>query len=114
MTRITTHVLDLTLGRPAGGLAVSLQQRLATGAYEEIATGVTNQDGRISDLISPDRVAAGTYQLRFETEAYLRQAGQSEVFYPSVTIEFRVASASSHYHVPLLLSPFGYSTYRGS
>jgi 5-hydroxyisourate hydrolase len=110
---ITTHVLDLQLGKPAVGMFVRLQQ-LTANDFADIADGVTDADGRIMDLVSSDKVIAGIYRLRFETGMYFEGVKQPEYFYPSVTVEFRVTAARSHYHVPLLLSPFGYSTYRGS
>ena len=104
MSHITTHVLDAALGRPAQGIDVSLY-----GA-ELIASGVTDADGRIGDF-GPDALPAGTYRVVFETGAYF---GETPHFYPRVTIDFDLADESSHYHVPLLLSPFAFSTYRGS
>lgn len=113
MSGITTHVLDTSRGRPAEGIPVTLEIE-AAGGWELAGKGITNADGRISNLVSPDvTIAPGVYRLIFDTGRYFAQH-QSESFYPQVTIVFRVADASQHYHVPLLLSPFGYSTYRGS
>lgn len=106
---ITTHVLDTSIGRPAAGVAV----RLMRGGGEEIGRGVTDEDGRIFDLMEPGTLAAGVYRIRFETAPYFA-AQARESFYPSVEITFSVREPSEHYHVPLLLNPFGYSTYRGS
>jgi 5-hydroxyisourate hydrolase len=114
MSTISTHVLDTALGRPAIGVAVALEQIDANGAVTQIGAGTTDLDGRLRDMLPPGHsLAAGDYRLRFSTGAYLEHAGH-DVFFPTVTVEFRVADAKSHYHVPLLLSPFGYSTYRGS
>jgi 5-hydroxyisourate hydrolase len=108
VSHVTTHVLDSGRGIPAAGIAVAL-----TGPTGEvIATGETDADGRVSAL-GPDRLPAGDYQLEFATGPYFMRAGRA-TFFPRVTIEFVLADESSHYHVPLLLSPFAYSTYRGS
>ncbi|WP_396918296.1 hydroxyisourate hydrolase [Mycolicibacterium sp.] len=109
MSYITTHVLDATAGRPASGIAVTLSA-VATG--EQIATGVTDADGRIADL-GPDRLESGHYRVDFSTGDYFAARGQ-DTFYPQVSITFNVSADQAHYHVPLLLSPFAYSTYRGS
>ncbi len=113
MSGITTHVLDTSRGRPAEGIAVTLEAEVA-GHWKLLGTGTTNADGRISDLVSADvTISPGVYRLVFDTKAYFTNR-QTESFYPQVTIVFSLADASQHYHVPLLLSPFGYSTYRGS
>ena len=113
MSSITTHVLDTSRGRPAQGVPVTLEMEAAEG-WKLVGKGTTNADGRISELVSAEvSIAPGVYRLIFDTGKYF--AGQqSETFYPQVTIIFRLADAAQHYHVPLLLSPFGYSTYRGS
>lgn len=113
MSGITTHVLDTSRGRPAQGVPVTLEIE-AAGGWQLVGKGTTNADGRISDLVSPEKsVVPGVYRLIFDTGKYL--AGhQSDGFYPQVTIIFRLSDAAQHYHIPLLLSPFGYSTYRGS
>jgi 5-hydroxyisourate hydrolase len=108
MSHVTTHVLDAALGRPAAGITVALYD--ARGV--ELATGVTNADGRVPEL-GPDSLPAADYRLVFETAAYFA-ASQRDTFYPRVTIDFTLADESSHHHVPVLLSPFAYSTYRGS
>jgi 5-hydroxyisourate hydrolase len=108
MSHVTTHVLDAALGRPAAGITVALYD--AWGV--ELATGVTNADGRVPEL-GPDSLPAADYRLVFETAAYFA-ASQRDTFYPRVTIDFTLADESSHHHVPVLLSPFAYSTYRGS
>jgi hydroxyisourate hydrolase len=106
MSHLTTHVLDATAGVPAAGVAVVLTSR--EGA--ELARGLTDDDGRLA--LGPDALEVGDYALTFATGPYFA-ARDVDTFYPTVTIAFRVADLP-HYHVPLLLSPFGYSTYRGS
>ena len=106
---ITTHVLDAALGRPAAGVPVRLSR--IDDSDHVLADAVTDDDGRATDL-GPDQVPAGTYQLRFGTAAYYAATGQ-ECFYPQVSVTFAVTDRR-HHHVPLLLSPFAYSTYRGS
>ena len=109
---ITTHVLDTALGRPAAGVAVRLEQRAGPGEWLPLGDGVTDADGRIRE-IGPVRVPAGTYRFTFDTGGYFA-AGGRETFFPEVTITFSVTDPDSHYHVPILLSPFSVSTYRGS
>ena len=112
MSQITTHVLDTSAGKPGNDVSVMLQQ-LHTHGYETIAQGITNNDGRIADLLPPDKkLPQGVYKLVFETGIYYSAKG-IKTFYPLVEISFMI-SDESHYHVPLLISPFGYSTYRGS
>ncbi len=108
---ITTHVLDTALGRPAAGVPVRLARIDANRQTSVLAEAITDDDGRVAEL-GPDRVPAGTYQLRFDTAAYGAATGQ-ECFFPEVTLTFAI-SEERHHHVPLLLSPFAYSTYRGS
>ena len=108
MSHVTTHVLDAALGRPAVGVAVSLFD--ADGVL--IAGGATNDDGRVPDL-GPEALPLGEYRIVFETGAYFAASG-TDGFYPRVTIDFELTDAAAHYHVPVLLSPFAYSTYRGS
>ena len=104
MASLSTHVLDTSLGRPAEGIRISLE----SPAGELIAEGHTNTDGRIAPL-GPESFAPGEYVVRFDTGGYLG----ADAFYPEVVVHF-VAQGDQHYHVPLLLNPFGYSTYRGS
>jgi 5-hydroxyisourate hydrolase len=115
--RLTTHVLDTARGRPAAGLAVALHA-VEGDARRLIRTAVTNQDGRCDGpLLAGTEMRAGVYELTFEVGPYFRAAGTSlaePLFLDSVPIRFGVADAAAHYHVPLLISPFGYSTYRGS
>jgi 5-hydroxyisourate hydrolase len=113
MSAITTHILDVARGRPAGGVPVLLEHE-AAGEWTEIGRGRTDADGRLKDLLADDfALKAGRYRLTFDTAAYF-SAQQTESFYPAVTVAFIVRDAAQHYHVPLLLSPYGYSTYRGS
>ncbi|MFQ5724486.1 MAG: hydroxyisourate hydrolase [Terriglobia bacterium] len=114
MSGITTHVLDTARGRPAQGVPVALEVEEAGGEWKAVGRGVTDGDGRVKQLLPEgSALSAGTYRLRFDTQAYFA-AQKLESFYPQVTVVFTVRDASQHYHVPLLLSPFGYSTYRGS
>jgi 5-hydroxyisourate hydrolase len=103
MAGITTHILDTAKGRPATGVPITLFRD-----RDVLFDGVTDDDGR-ARILEPDRVKPGTYRLVFDTGAY-NPAG----FFPEATIVFRIDDIAQHYHVPLLLSPFGYSTYRGS
>jgi len=113
MNGISTHVLDLTRGRPAEGVAVRLH-RHEQGGWRGISALRTNQDGRIADLLPEDTaIQNGFYRLRFGISGYFRGRG-IESFYPFVDIAFQVRDAGEHYHVPLLITPHGYSTYRGS
>lgn len=114
MSRITTHVLDIARGRPAAGVAVTLEAQTGEGGWRVVGRGVTDADGRLKDLMGAgDALAEGVYRLTFETESYFA-AQKVETFYPSAVVVFRVRDAAQHHHVPLLVSPFGYSTYRGS
>lgn len=109
---ITTHVLDTALGRPAQGVALILERR-NEGTWTELARGLTDSDGRCATLLPPGNIQTGTYRLHFALESYFAASGR-ESFYPEASVVFRVAAAEEHYHVPLLLAPFAYSTYRGS
>jgi 5-hydroxyisourate hydrolase len=112
MSQITTHILDTSIGRPAQGVRITLLKKLGSD-WREVSSGITNQDGRIGDLLATDvKLELGSYKMVFDTKAYFESHAQ-QVFYPSVSIEFEVFD-QSHYHIPLLLNPFGYSTYRGS
>ena len=109
---ITTHVLDTAQGRPGRGVAIELER--ADGAsWHLIGGGVTDSDGRLRTLTPPGPLVAGVYRLRFQTGAYFAAEGDVG-FFPVVEIQFNVVDGTGHYHVPLLLSPYGYSTYRGS
>jgi 5-hydroxyisourate hydrolase len=109
---ISTHVLDAVAGAPARGVAVRLERVEGSGTVE-IAGADTDTDGRCPALTDGLQLETGTYQLRFETGAYFAGSGTA-TFYPVVVLVFAVTDPSAHYHVPLLLSPFAYSTYRGS
>ncbi|MCC9305547.1 hydroxyisourate hydrolase [Kitasatospora sp. RB6PN24] len=111
MTGISTHVLDTSLGRPAEGVPVELA--LSTeGGWTVLGTWATDSDGRVEDL--PAVTAGSVVRLTFDTAAYHARSSTGAPFFPEVTIVFTVAPAQRHYHVPLLLNPFGYSVYRGS
>jgi 5-hydroxyisourate hydrolase len=110
MSRITTHVLDTSRGLPAAGVSVALERETEDG-WASVGRGETDADGRLKSLTGAE-VEAGTYRLTFETGAYFAAHGV-ESFYPRVAVTFSV-NAGEHYHVPLLVNPFGYSTYRGS
>jgi 5-hydroxyisourate hydrolase len=114
MSAITTHILDTSRGRPASGVPVTLELQTAMQSWEVIGKGETDADGRLRELLSSSHVLAeGIYRLTFDTKSYFASQ-QIESFYPEVKIIFMVADAAQHYHVPLLISPYGYSTYRGS
>lgn len=110
MSQVTTHVLDSALGIPAQSVGVLLEVITSDG-WVAVGEGETDTDGRIGEL-GPDSLDEGWYRLTFATEGYFTRSGR-ETFYPEVSITFAVTTAD-HYHVPLLLSPFGYTTYRGS
>jgi 5-hydroxyisourate hydrolase len=113
---ITTHVLDTSRGQPAASLGVTLELHSAGAAGEwlRIGSGVTAADGRAADLVPPTAtLTTGTYRLVFDSGAYFNALGIA-AFYPQIVVIFAVRDTAEHYHVPLLLSPFGYSTYRGS
>ncbi|HWO89559.1 MAG TPA: hydroxyisourate hydrolase [Gemmatimonadales bacterium] len=112
---ISTHVLDVSIGRPAAGVTVTLEV-FRHGAWIIASSARTDSDGRVLELAPPaheDKPAAGRWRLVFETGAYFAAGGVAS-FYPQVVVEFEVLDPSQHYHVPLLLSPFGYTTYRGT
>jgi 5-hydroxyisourate hydrolase len=111
MSAITTHVLDTALGRPAAGVGLRLE-RLDGGEFHVLAEATTDADGRAREL-GPDQVEPGTFRLVFDVAAYAAMTGQ-DCFFPEVGLTFALTDATLHHHVPLLLSPFAYSTYRGS
>ena len=112
MSPITTHILDTSLGRPAQGVAITLERQVGDD-WSMIATAETNDDGRVAGLMAPGSLEADVYRISFDTGAYF--AGQKRAcFYPYVQIVFEITAPDQHYHVPLLLNPYGYSTYRGS
>lgn len=113
MSKITSHVLDTTLGRPAAGVPVVLEHETEKG-WKTLGKGATNSDGRITTLLPDGAILReGKYRLLFDTAAY-SAAQKEQPFYPQICIIFRVADGSQHYHIPVLLSRFGYTTYRGS
>ena len=118
MGRLSTHVLDTASGRPASGVPVSLHRLEPQGDWVEIATAVTNGDGRTdAPLMGADGFQAGLYELRFEVAAYFRAAGfalPEPPFLDVIPIRFAMADPAGRYHVPLLVSPWSFSTYRGS
>ncbi len=114
MSGITTHILDTSRGRPAPGVPVVLEHQQPGGEWIRVGDGHTDADGRLGSLLADgDRPAPGAYRLTFDTHHYFA-ALDVRAFYPDVTVTFEIDDAGAHYHVPLLLSPFGYSTYRGS
>jgi 5-hydroxyisourate hydrolase len=113
MSAITTHILDTSLGRPAAGVPVVLHTKTPKSDWKELGRGATDNDGRLRTLMGDAPLVEGIYRLTFDTASYFASRKIS-AFYPKVIVEFEVHDAAAHYHVPLLLSPFGYSTYRGS
>ncbi|PYU71254.1 MAG: hydroxyisourate hydrolase [Acidobacteria bacterium] len=114
MSRISTHVLDTAKGKPAAGVPVRLERQDSSGKWSAVSSARTDQDGRCGQL-TPDgaALAAGVYRLTFDTANYFTACGV-ESLYPAIEILFRVRSGETHFHIPLLLSPNGYTTYRGS
>ena len=113
---VSTHVLDASLGRPARDVPVALFHQYAQGDWRELLRGYTDADGRLKGTTStgqPLELSQGVHRIDFETAIYFARNGQTG-FYPQVSITFEVLDPAAHYHVPLLLSPFAYSTYRGS
>ena len=111
-SQLTTHVLDTSVGKPGKDITVKLKEFI-NNDWQTITQGITNADGRIADLLPPGKnLSAGNYKIIFETGNYF-MANNVKGFYPEVEIQFGI-SDDSHYHVPLLINPFGYSTYRGS
>jgi 5-hydroxyisourate hydrolase len=109
VSTLSTHVLDTALGKPAQGIKVTLEC-----ADDLVGSGVTDADGRVRDLHKKDaQLNQGSYRLTFYVADYFSKAGR-ESFFPEIVVNFRIGGGTEHYHVPLLLSPFGYSTYRGS
>ena len=114
MSAITTHILDTSLGAPAANVGVTLEHVDPYGATQVLGQSRTDQDGRVRDLLAEGvTLEAGRYRLTFDVGAYFT-ATRRETFYPDVTITFDVRDPAQHYHVPLLVSPWSYSTYRGS
>ena len=114
MSTISTHILDTSRGRPASGVSVTLEVLNAGEGWSGLAEGETDADGRVSQFgVSDSQLVPGTYRLVFAVEKYFESL-QQRSFYPEVVVTFFIEAAIEHYHVPLLISPFGYSTYRGS
>jgi 5-hydroxyisourate hydrolase len=123
MSPITVHILDTALGQPASRVLVELfvhtphtpdtARTQPHAKLTQLAAGHTNADGRLLDLLQPGSLHSGVYELRFDTASYFART-QRVGFYPYVSVVFEIRAADEHYHVPLLLSPFGYSTYRGT
>ncbi|HYE74693.1 MAG TPA: hydroxyisourate hydrolase [Blastocatellia bacterium] len=112
MSAITTHILDTSLGRPARGVPVTLE--FQAQQWQVIGKGITDDDGRLRDLLPDDfDLQSGNYRITFDTGVYFSSLNL-EGFYPEVSVIFTIRDHKQHFHVPLLLSPFGYSTYRGS
>lgn len=107
---ITTHVLDLSRGKPAQGVAIVLERKHGA-TFEMVGQGRTDDDGRLRTLLEPGTLQSGTYRLLFKLDGYF---GDEPHFFPEASLVFVVHDVNAHYHVPLLLSPYGYSTYRGS
>jgi 5-hydroxyisourate hydrolase len=114
MNRVSTHVLDTALGRPAPGIPVRLDRRENSEEWQLVGSAQTDDDGRCGQLLpEPHDLSAGIYRLSFLTGSYFATRGNAAL-YPVVEITFEVRPGESHYHIPLLLSPNGYTTYRGS
>jgi 5-hydroxyisourate hydrolase len=113
MSQITTHVLDISIGRPATGVPIILEIEKAGAAWKELGRGTTDSNGRLGDLAPRGSLKEGAYRLTFDTRTYFASR-KVETLYPQVSVVFEVRHANEHHHIPLLLSPFGYSTYRGS
>jgi 5-hydroxyisourate hydrolase len=113
MSQITTHVLDTSLGKPAANVPVVLELQAAANEWKKLGEGLTDGDGRLKNLLGTNALQSGTYRLTFDTSAYFAARGL-KAFYPQVIVAFEVTHPREHHHIPLLLSPYGYSTYRGS
>ena len=113
MSPITTHVLDISKGSPAENVPIQLESWI-NSEWQLLGRGSTNADGRLTNLLEPGSLAKGNYRISFDVEKYFISQNIQSFFYPVVRIEFEILNPEQHYHVPLLLSPFGYSTYRGS
>ena len=112
MSQITTHILDIATGKPASGIMIILYKQ-QNDQWIEMAKGSTNAEGRVADLLARDFVLSfGNYKMKFETKEYFDKQ-LIQTFYPYIEIVFEIKS-NEHYHIPLLLNAFGYSTYRGS
>jgi 5-hydroxyisourate hydrolase len=112
-SQITTHVLDISIGKPAAGVPVLLEVEEVGTGWKQLGRGETDKDGRLRDLLGAVALVEGTYRLTFDIHAYFSDR-KTTAFYPQVSVVFTVLDCDHNYHIPLLLSPFGYSTYRGS
>ena len=112
MNQITTHVLDTANGKPAEGIKITLQKPRGNDRWENICSGTTNNDGRIPDFMGDFTIEPGIYRMLFDTGSYFKKEG-IRGFYPYAPVVFEITD-TEHYHIPLLLNPYGYSTYRGS
>ena len=114
MSTISTHILDTSRGQPAGDVSVALEILNAGEGWSQLSEAATDIDGRIKEFVLTDsQLNPGTYRLVFTVAKYFEALNQNS-FYPEVVVTFLIGSDTEHYHVPLLISPFGYSTYRGS
>lgn len=116
MSGISTHVLDVSLGKPAAGVQVTLERcapNVWPPVWHPVASKSTDADGRCKELLAVEKVSEGAYRIVFETGAYFFDTARATL-YPEVIVSFTVSERGANYHIPLLLSPFGYSTYRGS
>ncbi len=110
---ITTHVLDIAEGKPESGITVILEVRHSND-WSPVGRGTTDDNGRLTTLTESRAMTPGTYRLTFDLGDYHKSQGLTQPFFPEAKITFNVRDTAEHYHVPLLISPFGYSTYRGS
>jgi 5-hydroxyisourate hydrolase len=114
MSTISTHILDTSRGRPAAGVSINLEVLNAGEGWSPLSQAVTDDDGRVKFFVlSEPQLGAGTYRLVFSVGQYFKALSE-QTFYSEVTVSFLIEGGAEHYHVPLLISPFGYSTYRGS
>ncbi len=114
MSTISTHILDTSRGKPANGVAVSLESQDHDESWSQLTHAWTDDEGRVKPFfLMEEPLPAGTYRLVFDTEAYFTTQ-EIACFYPQVCVVFQIAEEPQHYHIPLLISPFGYSTYRGA
>lgn len=114
MSTISTHILDTASGKPANGVHIDLELQNSDETWTNLAEAWTDEDGRVKPFFLVEtHLGAGTYRLSFDTEAYFSGL-EVAAFYPQVTVVFKIDDEPQHYHVPLLISPYGYSTYRGS
>ncbi len=114
MSTISTHILDTARGKPANGVAVYLESQNSDESWEQLTHAWTDEEGRVKPFfLLEEPLPAGTYRLVFDTEAYFSGL-EMDCFYPQVCVVFTIREEPQHYHIPLLISPFGYSTYRGT